>query len=365
MKKIVLLLCVVFALAGAKAQSIEYSLAYNTTTGLYEVYFTPQGFGGSSINIGPSQATILFEPPFAVSQTTIETTPVAGGPWTDQDFIVGTDGNTYVGFQTTGAPTSITNGQRTLLFTFNITSGDCGGRLRLWVNGTDPADPTGVSGGDFTSYINVGAGFYISTNSNTAFRTCTDLTILPVRFLDFAARKRGTQALLSWSVSGESAVSSHYELQRSLNGIDFSLISRVDARKQNQIENYQSADDISQLRAGKIFYRVKQVDGDGRSVYSQLGIVNPDSKSGKSELFPNPAREGFTLTFNWGSQSDKKVELHLANHLGQVLVRKDISAELSSYYFDFGQTSVSTGEYLLNIYLDKKLVESKKVIVQK
>lgn len=354
---------------GARAQSIRYSLQYNSTNNNFEVYLTPSGFAVPTINIGTGQVTVVFENPNAITgQASIATTAIAAGSWTDQDYVFSPGSGAYVGFQTTGAPTAITNGTPVLLFTFTVSAagGNCAGRLRLFANATDNPDPTGV-GADFQSYVTVGLTDYFSTTTSTGFQNCVQLITLPVKFLGFLVRKDGDRAVLDWTVTAEDNKTSHYEIERSADGINFFKLATVTARRRDGIQSYTYADEkISTLRVKKLYFRVKQFDLDGKSVQTNVGTVDLLADKQETLLFPNPANEGFTLSMPYAAASQKKVQLHLVNTLGQIVEQRSITRQAATnYYYGLQNSLVVSGDYLLRIYEDGQLTETKRVVVKK
>jgi hypothetical protein len=344
------------------AQSITYSLKYNAGSNRFEVYVTSTGLPGS-INIGPSQATIIFEPSSSVTgQTSVTTTAVNGGPWNDQDFVVSPSG-VYVGFQTTGSNVAITNGTPLLLFTFEVASagGNCAAGVRLLVNASDNVDPTNV-GADFTSYLGViGVGDLLSTNNDNTFRSCAQLNTLPVRFLSFSAIRQASGVAINWVVGSEELVSS-YELEVSTNG---SIFSHLATKASMGKANYDYIDQgVARYNATKLYYRVKQLDRDGSFTYSPVKTVRLDVK-GAISLYPNPARVGFMLNIPYVQANDHQVLLQLLNGVGQVLETRTISrAQAVNYYYNL-QPSLPSGDYLLKIFEDGALSETKQVLIKK
>lgn len=103
--------------------------------------------------------------------------------------------------------------------------------------------------------------------------------ILPVTLVNFAGRLAGEQrAALSWTTSAE-INTSFFEVERSANGRNFASIGRVTASNRgNQLSSYQFSDE--QVLDGFNYYRLKMVDADGLTNYSQTVIVNKKKSNG-------------------------------------------------------------------------------------
>jgi|GEM_PF-3563275 len=309
MKKIYFLLSVQLVLAiSAMSQpavnNISVFMKYRQDVDSFEVFMRPSVSGGvvTSFPLGSGQVTIVFENAFNVNPAGVTVRSLNGGTWTSQDFAIGTAAPNYkyLTFITNGAPVSnLVDNISIKLFDFRVTAGNCGAKLRPYVNSVDPTDPNGL-GGDFSMVLSAGVTDYFSTYNDTEFKTCTQLALLPVNFLGFDAQQAGSDAVLSWSVAGETEKTSHYELERSLNGRDFEKVSRIEKTKtSNGINTYKHVDkNIVSLNTDEVFYRVKQIDIDTRFVYSKIKSVNLNVKATDLSLAPNPAQDYSVLTLN-------------------------------------------------------------------
>jgi hypothetical protein len=124
---------------------------------------------------------------------------------------------------------------------------------------------------------------------------------LPVSWLYFKGEKFNGGNLLSWATASEENAS-HFEIQRSENGLDFETVGVVAARgNSSQVTNY-SGTDLGNF-TNVVYYRLKQVDVDGKFQYSATIAVN--SSSQVYSILPNPGNgivyitggsESFTLS---------------------------------------------------------------------
>jgi hypothetical protein len=97
-------------------------------------------------------------------------------------------------------------------------------------------------------------------------------TILPVKLLSFTATKIKEQTLLLWSTANEQN-SSHFEIERSLDGLSFDILDKIMASGNSKtLINYSFMDKNTAL--GTNYYRLKQVDLDGKTSYSAIQFVS-------------------------------------------------------------------------------------------
>lgn len=111
---------------------------------------------------------------------------------------------------------------------------------------------------------------------------------LPLQLVQLTAQYCGNNSVcINWKTENESAVS-HFELERSSDGQNFVPVKTVAAQNRPS-GNYSCTDDISQLPySNRIYYRIKQVDADGRFTKSYIVFVN-SSNDVTVSVYPNPA----------------------------------------------------------------------------
>jgi hypothetical protein len=189
--------------------------------------------------------------------------------------------------------------------------------------------------------------------------------VLPVNWLKFTAVRQGNDVMLNWDVADERNTD-RYEVEVSPNGVDFASFATKQRTSGSGSKNYNHLDkQVGRYNSKILHYRIKQYDLDGKFSYSPIKTVRLDVK-GETSLFPNPAKEGFTLTIPYLNPNQDKVQLHLVNPLGQVVDRKDITRLAAvNYYYNLQSSLITSGEYLLKIFEDGQLAETKRVLIKK
>lgn len=117
-----------------------------------------------------------------------------------------------------------------------------------------------------------------------------DAILLPVTFMGITAKKEISNTIVRWDVADEIDVRG-YEVEKSLDGRTFTKVGFVSA---NGKPAYSFSD--NQPAEGAVYYRVKNVDIDGRFKYSS--IVKLNGKNASSivvKAFPIPARNTLTV----------------------------------------------------------------------
>jgi hypothetical protein len=150
--------------------------------------------------------------------------------------------------------------------------------------------------------------------STAALAGC-DLTLLPVVLSRWVAEPVGGNVRLGWTTT-QQANASHFVVERSADGVNFSVITTVQAAGNSQNMLDYQAFDLSPL-PGTSYYRLRQVDYDGTSTTSKLAVVNLGSEAGLVfQVFPNPTKGRFRMVLG-GVPNQAKVQFTVFNALGQ------------------------------------------------
>ena len=129
-----------------------------------------------------------------------------------------------------------------------------------------------------------GGGFWVASVA-----TFKPLVTLPVNLVSFDARLlQNNQVQLDWATAGETN-SDHFEVEHSRDGLDWVGIGRIEAAgNSGTMQNYSFVD--AAPYSGLCYYRLKQVDIDGRAVISKTVTVHIDPQQAATfRIYPNPA----------------------------------------------------------------------------
>jgi hypothetical protein len=160
------------------------------------------------------------------------------------------------------------------------------------------AGPHTVSG----SFITTCVGTFrmelrIWTNNNCGGTYCNEFREitripLPVTFKSFIANRNRSQVLLRWETSAEYN-NSGFAVERNING-NWEQVGWVPT----QAPNGRSAADLTYTYTdlnnlkGVSQYRIRQVDIDAKSKYSEIRSVRGEGQLGKTIVYPNPSQNG-------------------------------------------------------------------------
>lgn len=145
---------------------------------------------------------------------------------------------------------------------------------------------------------------------------------LPVKLLSFTGVNKNNTVLLNWQTAYEQN-SSHYSIERSTNGVDFSEVEKIAASGNASAGFSYSYNDIlsaSVKMHPAVFYRLKSVDTDGNYSYSQVVAIQLDKTGIQLLVSPNPARDW--LQVQTGSRLSGNAVLTITDALGRALISK-------------------------------------------
>ena len=126
------------------------------------------------------------------------------------------------------------------------------------------------------------------------FRFKRSFTTLPVTGMTFNAGKKSTNSIqLNWQTVSEYNCKG-FDLERSTDGNHFTSIAFVNSLSSNNSGATYSFTDANPI-AGKNYYRLKQIDLDGKFTYSVIRFVDM-SKTNSIAIYPNPVAT--TLNIN-------------------------------------------------------------------
>lgn len=141
--------------------------------------------------------------------------------------------------------------------------------------------------------------------------------ILPVSLISFGAEERNGFADIKWVAESEINFL-QYVVERSANGRDFITAGIVTPYNNGGRNNYRFIDNIQQLNAPVVYYRLKMVDLDGKTDYSAIVRISVGKAVVKKIVItPNPITENMQIRLS--SDVAAVAKLQITNASGQVL----------------------------------------------
>ncbi len=185
-------------------------------------------------------------------------------------------------------------------------------------------------------------------------------TALPIQYIDFSLvdkQERGIQVL--WKTVGEKNTK-NFEIERSYNSNEWQLVGIVPSAGISTGERNYELYDNTFANKSKIYYRIKQVDSDGKFEQTKIKSINLTVRSNNSLVgYPNPARDIYHLTFN--SKNEEKMGIEILSITGQIVSKKSILSSKGENYHDLNLGNLSQGTYFIRL-VGKDFNETLKVV---
>jgi hypothetical protein len=158
-----------------------------------------------------------------------------------------------------------------------------------------------------------------------------------------------SDVVLNWVTASETN-NKAFELERSVNGVDFEYFGTVKGAGNTTLTQRYSATDKNALAlASVLYYRLKQVDFDGKYTYSNTVVVDQFATDEfASNVFPNPFVDNFMVEIK--TPQSGLAELTLIDITGKVIAKRVDNLQVGGNLIDFTQTSeVISGVYFLTV----------------
>lgn len=182
------------------------------------------------------------------------------------------------------------------------------------------------------------------------------LITLPSTGVTLNAKLTGNDVAISWKTLTE-LNTDHFDIERSSDGLNFVKISAKAAAGYSTTEiNY--ADIDANMTTDVYYYRLRIVDQDGRSTYSNIAIVKKAGGIKGVRVFPNPANSNVSLEI---SNLKGDYFVNIFNQAGQIVYTRRINVQQGVQFVPIERGSLSAGSYLVRV----KSVDGDEQYIQK
>ena len=205
----------------------------------------------------------------------------------------------------------------------------CNSANNTWeklTSGSKTASGSGPYTISYTNYMGTFSPFGVGSGNGA----------LPVTWVNVSAKKVDQQTLVTWSTASEKGTD-RFEIERSLDAVHFEKIGQSKAvGNSNSIQNYSfnDAKNFNQVT----FYRIKSVDFDGTSEYSQ--VVSVKSSSSAISVFPNPTHGKMAI------QGISAANIEVINAVGQVVQKVNFNSNSNS---EIDLSTLPNGIYFISV----------------
>lgn len=181
----------------------------------------------------------------------------------------------------------------------------------------------------------------------------TKTSAVPVKWISFTAQlNRNRTVLLQWQTTNE-INNKEFIVERSADGINYKPINIVAA---NIINKYSLIDE--QPIEAINYYRLKQIDNDGKYSYSSIASVSLKSSNNNSfNIVQNPVQQQLQLKLNAANAGN--AQLIITNILGKTVATKTLNL-VKGFQNVFANTNeLASGNYFVSIIFNNEIVSDR------
>lgn len=206
---------------------------------------------------------------------------------------------------------------------------------------------------------------YLHGQSNAAlsltfFTNLLPNIVLPINIIDFSGKIDDEHHMLHWSTSMEQN-NAYFNVQRSADANKFKTISKVTTKAINGYSSeaikYEFRDQHPEI--GHNYYRLQQVDVEGKSNLSQVLDLFKDARGNMVTIYPNPTQG--ILNVACFMLQEGNTTIILSDMYGRVIKELQANTFQGINTLQLDLNTVSKGMYLLQTIQSGQLISTQKV----
>ena len=191
-----------------------------------------------------------------------------------------------------------------------------------------------------------------------------DCVALPIDLVSFDVKIEKGVSLIKWSTATEIS-NEGFEIQRSVDGKSYRKLAWINGQgNSNELLDYNFEDSSIQPNT-HYYYRLKQIDYDGRSSLSD--VVSVISTDGQGiilhDIAPNPVSSD-ELSLNVSSGIEEQLTLNIFDALGRLVQEQIVNVTEGTNTINLNVEALSNGSYFLKLN-GKNNSSYKKMVVAK
>ncbi len=235
-------------------------------------------------------------------------------------------------------------------------------------NANDPCFASNAAVQNFTvTGLSSNTSYWLAVDGNAGSNSTFDVFggsgVLPITLLNFEAQYDSKKIIIEWTTLTE-VNNNFFTVERSKDGYNFEIIATAKgAGNSTSPIKYQQID--NNPFSGINYYRLKQVDFDGKYKDSQIISVKTFMTQNELSIFPNPVTTNeFNIAIS-GLQPEEKVLVVLTDVLGKVVYSKVKVSEENGNFIDIvtAEPKLPSGVYVV-VGSTKNSIYKRKIVVE-
>jgi hypothetical protein len=178
--------------------------------------------------------------------------------------------------------------------------------------------------------------------------------VLPVTWVNFSGAKQKNDVTLTWFTTNE-VNNKGFEVQRQQANNTWQTIGFVKATT-GLLTNKYNFVDVNVPANQTLYYRLKQVDLNGKATYSSIVAITPDElKQQSTQVYPNPTADKFSVAIT--STQNTTAQITISDISGQ----KQLS---QTQVLQAGLNTLNYGNLKTGVYFIEVITEGKKEVIK-
>ena len=172
---------------------------------------------------------------------------------------------------------------------------------------------------------------------------------LPVTLVKFTAKLlQSNQVQIDWTTSMELNCK-NFIVERSYDGNVFTGVQTIEGNgNSNVLHHYSTTDDLNSFTGTTAYYRLKQIDFDGKGYVSKIIPVKLKSAANKTIISPNPFSDYININTQW--QNAETATISIFNVQGKLVLSKQVSLNKGNNDIRIDRLSnLPSGNYYLQL----------------
>jgi hypothetical protein len=202
----------------------------------------------------------------------------------------------------------------------------------------------------------VQATLYLMVGNDASFQ-------LPIELLYIKAYGVNDKFItLEWATATE-LNNQGFEIQRSVNGVDFRTLGWQDGVGTSTMTNTYSFDDHEAVKNVIYYYRLKQVDLDGTITYTNIVSARIEGENENSlTVYPNPNTKNNPFGVDLMSSEETTAQLYVYDLHGKVFYTQPLDLKIGNNVFLVPSNNLESGQYMI-VVRAAHIVLTEKVVV--
>ncbi len=197
-------------------------------------------------------------------------------------------------------------------------------------------------------------GNYIYSDS-----VVTTATVLPLDFTSFTVENKTDFVQLNWKTENETN-NKYFNVQHSNDGFNWETISVV-----YPINSKAAVYSFKHLtpKAGTNYYKIQQVDKDGKFTFSQVKFVDFSLNIEKFSFYPNPVADYLNIDFS--SEKSFVATLSVYDLSGKLVLKSSQNINMGKNTLKVNISTLNSGTYLIVVNDNLTSIKKQKFIVSR